>query len=128
MPHFDITAAEAEMRKQVAATKVDGARLAAEQPEAAAFISAQRYFDEARLQFALAMMKASNHGVDRNILLSAAAVGVANIYIGLQESCVGPRERNIVEQWLQQTVAQVVQGQAQASHISKFSAEEGGNA
>ena len=128
MPHFDLTQAEATMRAEIASTRVEGARIAAEHPEQADFISCQRYFDEAKIQFSLAMMKASNHGVERDVYLSAAAVGLAAIYVNLIESCIGSRERNMVSQWVGNAANHALTNTDRAARRATFTPEDGGHA
>ena len=111
----DIEAAERQMRADIAAASAEGMRLVSEEGGDAQFIRAQRQFDEARVQFVLACLRAENAGIGRNELMSGGfttlwAPSGANLLL----ACVGERERAIVNGWTQQALQHTV-GQAKAA-------------
>lgn len=99
--HYDLEAAEADIRANVASAKIEGQKMVDSGQADATFIAAQREFDEARIQFVLAGLRLENMGIDRNETLSAAGQAIGQIWANALAAAVGARERSIVNGWLQ---------------------------
>ena len=102
---YDLVAAEALMRRDIALAQEQTDVLAAGGQVDVNFLKAQRAFDEARLQFALAAMKAENAGYGRNEVLAAAGFSLGSTWGSMLRSCVGARERAIFNGWVHQALA-----------------------
>lgn len=127
--HYDIAAAEAAMRHDIAMAAEHGEQLVAEGVTDASFLRAQRYFDEARIQFVLACLAAENAGVDRNELLSAAGFSIGSVWGSVLRTGIGARERAIINGWVQQALAlSIGMPAAQKTVESTFKPMEGSRA
>lgn len=129
--HFDLTEAEAQMRAQLAESVKASDAMIADGTGDANFIRAQRYYDEARVQFALAYLRSQNEGVDRNEMLAGASLALGTAFATLLGSCVGNRERDMVAHWFDRALSLTIGGETQKGAYSARTAiipEEGGNA
>lgn len=99
--HFDITAAEATLRANIAHATAEGQKLVDAGQAPASFIAAQREFDEARLQFVLAGLRLENSGADRNEIFSAAGQALGQMWGNTLSASLGARERAIINGWIQ---------------------------
>lgn len=121
MTQFDIEAAEKHMRDDASLAAAEGNRIIASGEGDADFLRAQRQFDEARIQFVLACMRAENAGIGRNELLAAGGHAIGLIWGSLLMGCVGVREREIVNGWLQRSLGQMISpGAATKTLMSVF--------
>jgi hypothetical protein len=111
--HFDLSAAEATMRANVASAAAESQAMVDAGKADPQFLAAQREFDEARIQFTLACMRAENAGVGRNEILSAAGFTLGTLWGSVLRGCVGARERAMVNGWVQMAMRQII-GQAPA--------------
>lgn len=102
--HYDIEAVERGFRAELASIKEQGEAAIAAGKADAAFINAQRCFDEARVQFVLGGMKATNDGIPRDEMLGAAAMALGLMHAGLIKVCIGNRERAQVQRFYQQSL------------------------
>lgn len=102
--HFDLAAAEATMRANIAQTVIGRHAMAEKNPADATFLAAQAEFDEARVQFALACMRSENAGLGRNETLSAAGYAIGSMWVNGLQGALGARERSIVNGWVQQAM------------------------
>ena len=98
--HFDLAAAEASMRADTAAAAAHGQRMAELGEADGEFLACQREFDEARIQFLLACLRAENAGIDRNLILSSAGHAVGSIWGGALHGAIGARERAVLNGWV----------------------------
>lgn len=114
MTQYDLAAAEQQMRAQSAQAVIEGDKLIASGNADREFVHAQRRFDEARIQFTLAIMGAENAGVDRNVYLGAAGFALGQQWGAVLLGCVGARERSVTNGWLQQGLAAMI-GDQQAT-------------
>lgn len=104
--HFDLAAAEQQIRATIAASAEASDQLVAEgkvDPELAA---AQKEFDESRLQFTLALLRAENAGIDRNKMLASAGFALGQIWSSTLMGTVGTSERGVLNGWVYQALAQ----------------------
>lgn len=108
MPKYDLQAVEERMRKDIALAGAAGIEMIQGNQTEAEFLRAQRMFDEARIQFLLACMRAENEGIDRNMILSAAGHAIGSIWTSALSGCVGERERAVVNGWARKSFAQVL--------------------
>lgn len=99
--HYDIAAAEAEIRLNIRQAQAEGQKMVDAGQADATFIAAQREFDEARIQFVLAGMRLENMGIDRNEMLSAAGQAIGQTWANALSAALGARERGIVNGWIQ---------------------------
>jgi len=126
--HWDIPSIEAKMRADLATIKAMGDQ-AVKDGSDPQFIAAQREFDEARLQYALACMKAENRGIGRNELLSGAGYTLGTIWASMLSSCVGARERAVFNGWVQHGLMQGIGvSAAKKTMESVFKPQEAGHA
>lgn len=117
------------MRADIAEVTAHGKRLIENGEGDAQFIAAQREFDEARLQFLLAAMRAENAGIGRNELLSGAGYTLGQVWASMLQSCVGVRERSVLNGWIHQALAQTIGAEATKKTLeSVFKSEEVGHA
>jgi len=106
--HYDLAQAEAAMRKGIEETVRAGDEAIAEGRAEAAFIAAQRKFDESRIQFVLAGMAAVNDGISRDEMFTAGGMALGLMMGGLMNVCIGNRERNQVDHAFRQAFADCV--------------------
>jgi hypothetical protein len=110
--YYDLTSIEAGFRAELASIKEQGeAAIAAGRAEPH-FINAQRCFDEARVQFVLGGMKATNDGIPRDEMLGAAAMALGLMHAGLLKVCIGNRERDQVKRFYEQSLIDALQAPA----------------
>ncbi len=102
--HYDIATIEAGFRAELASIKEQGDAAIAAGKADPAFINAQRCFDEARMQFVLGGMKATNDGIPRDEMLGAAAMALGLMHAGLIKVCIGNREREQVKRFYSQSL------------------------
>lgn len=112
--HFDLAAAEANIRSAIAASIVQADMLIAEGKVDRNLVLIQREFDECRLQFVLAQLRAANAGYDRDRILSASGYSLGMLWTSGLEGCVGARERGMFNSWLQRGLADGIGAQAAA--------------
>lgn len=110
--NYNLAAAEATMRANIALAMVERRAMAADHPEEIAFLNAQSEFDEARIQFTLAGMRAENAGLGRNETLSAAGYAIGSMWASGLQFAVGARERAVLNGWLQQALVAYMGQQA----------------
>jgi hypothetical protein len=106
--HFDITAAEATLRANIAHATAEGKKLVDAGQAPASFIAAQREFDEARLQFVLAGLRLENAGADRNEVFSAAGQALGQMWGNILSASLGARERATINGWIQIALSQMI--------------------
>lgn len=116
---YDLDAAEAQMRADIAQAKAEGMQLVQEGGDAD-FLRAQRLFDEARIQFTLSLLRCENAGIDRNRLLAGGAHSIGSMWASLLLGAVGERERGLVNGWVQQSLMQHLGESAGAETISSM--------
>ncbi len=116
--HYDLADAETKMRASIATALEEADHLIKKGDIDGAFVKAMRYFDEARIQFSLGGMKATNEGVDRNEMLAAAGYTLGSIMGSVLLMTVGARERDIIKGWMQQALAQNIGAQAAAKTMN----------
>lgn len=102
--HWNLEQAEAQMRADLVAITEAGEKMIADGKMEREFFMAQREFDEARLQYAIACMRAENKGIGRNETLSGAGYTLGTIWASMLQSCVGARERAVLNGWIQQAL------------------------
>lgn len=105
MAKYDLKVAEDQMRRDAALAGAAGIEMVKADQAEADFLRAQRMFDEARIQFLLACMRAENEGIDRNVFLSAAGHTIGAIWTSALSGCVGIRERSVVNGWARKSFA-----------------------
>lgn len=106
--HWNIEEAEAKMRADIIAARAHGEAMVVEGTAEPGFLAAQREFDEARIQFILAGMRCDNAGLDRNEYLAAAASTIGLMWGSTILSCIGNRERAVVNGWTQKALAETI--------------------
>lgn len=128
MAHYDLIAAEAQMRADAKAARDVGEAMI-EAGGDRSFLEAQRGFDEARIQFTLSGMRLENQGMGRNETLCANAAAIGLVWASLLMGCVGNRERQMVNMWVQKSITETLADkEPDGFHVkSTFAAEEGGN-
>jgi hypothetical protein len=97
--HYDLPALEAQMRHQVAEAEAEIEVMIGKSnisPEMVSALRAQRMFDEARIQFNLAMMQITNDGGRRVLVLAAAGHTLGQLWADLLKSTTGAGERGII--------------------------------
>lgn len=113
--HFDLQAIEATMRSQTedARSQVEAmARKSGISPEMLIAMRAQREFDEARIQFNLAMMRIVNGGGRRILVLAAAGHTLGQLWADLLASTTSASERAIVNTSVRQPMVDAIGEQA----------------
>lgn len=97
--HFDLPTIEAAMRSQTDDARAQVEAMAQKSdisPEMLIAMRAQREFDEARIQFNLAMMRIVNGGGRRMLVLAAAGHTLGQLWADLLASTTSASERAIV--------------------------------
>ncbi len=115
--HYDLGAAESTMRTQTedASAQVEAmARKSDISPEILIAMRAQREFDEARIQFNLAMMRIVNNGGRRVLVLAAAGSAIGQLWADLLKSTTSASERAIINTSVKQPMDDGI-GEAAAS-------------
>lgn len=98
--HFDLAAAEANIRSAIAASIVQADMLIAE--------------GKVDRNLVLAQLRAANAGYDRDRILSASGYSLGMLWTSGLEGCVGARERGMFNSWLQRGLADGIGAQAAA--------------
>lgn len=106
--HFDIAAVEATIRASIAEATAAGQLMVDRGEVDPGLFASQSMFDEARVQFTIAMMKCENAGLDRNEMLSAAGFALGSMWSNALLSTIGSRERAVINGWLQQALANAI--------------------
>lgn len=103
--HFDLASAETRMRADIAEATAQGEAAVAAGALDAQLFRAGLQFDEARLQFTLACMRAENEGTDRNNVIAAAGFALGSAWASMLAGCVGSRERALMNGWVSNALA-----------------------
>lgn len=136
MAHYDLAAAEAQARADMKAQGEIGDAAVKRGQAEPGFIRAQREFDEARLQFFLAPLRASNAACSPEDVLAGAGVALGLMYASIVSSVSdhgGDAEATLqyVDAWAQKTLHDALDARvANRSNITKVTVkpEEGGHA
>ncbi len=116
--HYDLTAAEADIRASIEAAKAEGQKMVDVGQADRTFIQAQREFDEARIQFVLAGMRSENAGISREEMLSAAGQTIGQMWANALQAALGARERAVLNGWVQIALQGAIGAQAAGKTIN----------
>lgn len=121
MPHYDLDQVESTMRAQCDEARATVERMAQQSdlsPEMLIAMRAQREFDEARIQFNLAMMKITNQGGRRVLVLAAAGATLGQIWADLLKSATSASERAVINTSVAQPMNDTLGEQAAGKTLS----------
>lgn len=108
---IDIEKYEREIRASVAEADAIADQAVAKGDAEAAFVKAQQGFNEARIQFALAMARLLNDGIDRQDILAAAGLALGLVFASIGTSVKDREEANAFVQQFQRASADGIAGE-----------------
>lgn len=127
--HYDIEAAEREIRANIAKTQAERVAAANNGKLPMTEAVALNEFDEARVQFVLAGMRCENAGIDRNDMLACAGYAVGSAWANALHAALGARERHLVNTSVERALVDNIGETAAAKTInSVLRPMEAGNA
>lgn len=109
--HFDLVQMEAQIRAMLASVGEQAQEAIKRGDADPMFISVQRHFDEARVQFGLAPMRAENEGADRMMVAEAAGIVLALMYSSLEGS-FNEEERLMFSSRMKETYDDIVENRS----------------